>query len=643
MSAHDMSSDEEYRAALERVERAVGVQSSAPVPASAALVLVKSSRDNRDTRDTAFHKSRRRFRRPGHARDKGVPFPHYELVEDGPKPGVYWCGVAREQDGSFIQRDPEWVCSPMHVVAMTRDPRNGDWGRLVKFADDDGHIHQWICPQSWHARDGAEAREALLDAGLRITDDPKLRRRVTDYVQQATPKARVRCVTRTGWHGKVFVLPRGTIGDAGDEQVMFQSSTTDESGLGQSGTLAGWIANVSQRCTGNSRLVMGISTGFAAPCVDLLGLEGSGVHLRGRSSTGKSTVLAVAGSLFGPWEYVRNWRSTDNGLEGTAAMLSGMLFILDEMGQIEPRFAGSAAYLIANGRGKARSKRDGSPRAVRRWKVLLLSSGEIGLRDLIAETGRKIRAGQEVRIIDLPSDAGFGLGVFEHVPAGMTAAAFSDHLKQTAANDYGHAFPAFVEKLAEDLEAARRALRELQQGFAQELTPAGASGEVRRVADRFALIAAAGELATGFGLTGWDEGESRRAIGTCFAAWLEARGTAGDAERVAVLAQVRGFLEAHGEARFTNWYSTDVDRVRTFSRAGFRKDSPGEGPTYYVEREAFRAEVCSGFDYRMVVHALVETGALRTGGDREYTRKERLPDGRNARVYVITPALWNDE
>ena len=68
------------------------------------------------------------------------------------------------------------------------------------------------------------------------------------------------------------------------------------------------------------------------------------------------------------------------------------------------------------------------------------------------------------------------------------------------------------------------------------------------MAQRFAIVAAAGELATAFGLTGWKQEEAERAAKQCFADWLKARGHKGNAEPTAMLKQVRAFLEAHGKA-----------------------------------------------------------------------------------------------
>lgn len=605
----------------------------------------KTHRDSRDNRDTTSQLASSVPEHPGQNRDNrdtpDAKRPHFELVEAAddthPAPGVYWHDFAN--DGSAAP--PGWICSPLRVLAMTRDAQNSEWGRLLEFPDRDGKVHRWTCPQSMHAGNGDELRAVLLREGLTITSTASLRRMVGDYIQRESPEVRARCVNRTGWHGDVFTLPRETFGDSEAEPVLFQAATIEGVGLGQVGTLAGWIANVAGPCAGNSRLVLALSAGFAAPCVGLLKAEGGGVHLPGPSSCGKTTGMHVAASAYGePERYARSWRTTDNGLEGVAALHSDLLLVLDEIGQLEPRHAGQVAYLLANGQGKSRSHRDGSPRAMATWRVLFLSAGEIGLSDLVTQSGGKVRAGQEVRVIDIPADAGAGLGIFERVPDGMTAAAFADKLKAASATHFGHALPAFLNALVANPGRARDTLGALRESLAAKLTPSDAAGQVRRVADRFALIAAAGELATAWTLTGWATGEAERAAQVCFRAWLDARGTAGNAEGAAMLAQVRGFLDANAEARFTRWDATDVS-PRTVNRAGFRKQGD-DGPTFYIERECFRREVCAGFDHQAVARTLAGVGALELGSGGESTRKERLPDGRSVRVYVIGPALWGD-
>ncbi|TAM37736.1 MAG: DUF927 domain-containing protein, partial [Burkholderiaceae bacterium] len=609
-----------------------------PTEAVSTSPLQKSTGTAGTNRDTNNDVGLRVPVATGTNRDNRDKRPHFELsgADDTHRaPGVYWCDM--DKDGN--EAPPAWICSPLIVSAKTRDADNGEWGRLLEFFDADHKPHRWACPQSLHAGNGDELRAVLLREGLAITTNPKLRRMVGDYIQRAQPKVRARCVLRTGWHGDAFVLPRETWGDTEAEPVLFQAAALDGLALGQGGTLESWIEQVSAPCTGNSRLVLALSAAFAGPVLGLLGSEGGGIHLRGPTSCGKSTALHVAASAYGkPESYARNWRATDNGLEGVAAVHTDLLLVLDEIGQLEPRHAGQVAYMLANGQGKSRSRRDGSPRPAATWRVLFLSAGEVGLSELVTQDGGRMHGGQEVRVIDLPADTGRH-GLFECIPDGVIPAAFSDRLKNAAATHYGHALPAFLHVLTQDPGTARNVLRQLRDSLADTITPKDAGGQVRRVAQRFALVAAAGELATVHKLTGWTTGEAEAAAKTCFAAWLDARGTVGSSDTAAMLAQVRAFLEANGEARFTPW-DADEHAPRTINRAGYRKGS-ADGLTYYVEREAFKREVCKGFDPQAVARALKSAGALQSDKDGT-TYKTRLPDGRSVRVYVITPALWGE-
>lgn len=578
---------------------------------------------------------------------EGTPLPYFAFVERAvsgyPGPGVYYIGQAIEGTKKEVvgHLPPQWLCSPLRVVASTRDAEQSEWGRLLVFTDLDAHTHRWPMPFELLAGDGSELRATLLREGVRITSNRALRSRLETYLQQVPPRIKARCVSCTGWHGNAFALPRETYGDSDAEPVLLQGANLGAVALGKSGTLAEWRELVAAACAGNSRLVLALSMAFAAPCLGLLQCEGGGVHLRGPSSGGKSTALHLAASVYGPPDgYGQTWRATDNGLEGAASVHSDLLLVLDELGQLEPKHAGQVAYLLANGQGKARSRRDGSPRAVARWRVLFLSAGEIGLGDLVTQNGGQVHAGQEVRVIDLPADASAGFGLFDRVPDGVSPSAFADKLKVSVAKLHGTALPVFLKALTANQDKHRETLQALRAEVSAQLAVSDSSGQVRRVADRFALIAAAGELATALDLTGWATGEATNAARACFAAWLAARGTSGDAEPAAMLAQVRGFLEANGEARFTPWIADDRT-PRTINRAGYRRDGDS-GPTYYVETEAFRKEVCKGFDHRAVARVLTEKKALEVGGDGRPTRKSRLPDGRSARVYVVTPALWED-
>jgi uncharacterized protein (DUF927 family) len=297
--------------------------------------------------------------------------------------------------------------------------------------------------------------------------------------------------------------------------------------------------------------------------------------------------------------------------------------------------------LLANGHGKARASVTGAARRAARWRLLFLSAGEQSLASLVAEGGRRLHAGQEIRLADVDADAGAGMGIVEQLNGHASPAALVDAIRDAAARTYGVAGIEWLRRLVPDRPKIADHLAANVTQVAAELAPSGTSGQTERVARRFALVAVAGEIATAYRLTGWPEGEAIAAARRCFEAWLAGfGGGVGRREDREILAHVRGFIEAHGQSRFQQWDASDAQKV--IDRAGFWRDVGGER-RYYVLTETFRREMCAGFDQRDVVRVLKACGALEPGGDGKTTRRERLPGMGHARCYVLTPRVWEGE
>lgn len=176
--------------------------------------------------------------------------------------------------------------------------------------------------------------------------------------------------------------------------------------------------------------------------------------------------------------------------------------------------------------------------------------------------------------------------------------------------------------------------------FVDEVVPQNAAGQALRVARRFGLVAVAGELASHYGLTGWAGGEAETATKKCFNAWLENFGGVGNQEERAMLAQVRAFFEAHGASRFATWNDPDDQHVR--DRAGFSR-IVGDAPEYFVFPEAFRREVCKGFDAKAVATALRKAGWIEPDKSGKTAQTQRLPGMGPTRCYVFTGRMWEAE
>jgi putative DNA primase/helicase len=545
-------------------------------------------------------------------------------------------------------KSPLWVCTQLEVPALTRDADGQGWGYLLEFTDPAGNARQWAMPARMLAGDGTEFRGVLMAQGLRIAASTRARALLAQFIQSRQPEEHARCTDRIGWHGAAFVLPRETLGDSG-ERIVFQTDGTVENTFRQRGNLGHWRDRVAQYCVGNSRLAFAVSCAFAGPILRPAGIDSGGFHLRGDSSCGKTTALRVAASVYGGPSYVQRWRTTDNALEAIAAQHCDGLLILDELAQVDSKTAGECAYMLANESSKARSTRTGQARARLTWRLLFLSAGEIGLAAHMAESGKRARPGQELRMADVPADAGAGLGIFEELHGSENGATLAQYLAKASEAQHGIVGRAFLDWLVAHADTLRERTRAGIQRLARLWIVAGASGQVQRVGRRFAAVAIAGELATEAGLTGWPEGEATGAAKACFDAWLDSRGGIGNAEDRQMLRQVRAFIEAHGEARFTSWSrATDDHAPKTMHRAGVRKavSEPGGdiiGWEYFFLVETFRNEVCEGFDWKAVLKLLRDRGHLVPDKGRPFDCKPRLPGFGPTVCYCVKSSILDSD
>lgn len=556
--------------------------------------------------------------------------------------GVYR-QIEREGDDGTVRKSWVRFGSELHVLALTRNDEGEDWGRLLRVIDRDGLAHTWAMPAALLAGAGDPLRAELLRLGFELEPRRDAKAWLLEYLITAEPETRARCVGRVGWHGETYVLPDGSIGTAeGSEQVLLQTAEKPDHAFNMAGQLADWQAEIAAPAQGNSRLVLSISAAFAAPLLALAGDEGGGFHFRGASSSGKSTALTVAGSVWGGGGtrgFVRQWRATDNALESVAAMSCDSLLCLDELSQVDAKAAGAAAYMLANGKGKARAGREGQARKVLEWRVLFLSNGEIALADKIKEGGGRIAAGMEVRVIDLRADAGAGMGIFENTHGAADPATFAQRLKKSAHTHYGSAGRAFVVELASDIPRYRDELETLRKFFVEKYLPQGADGQVKRVLDRFALVAAAGKLATRMGLTSWEKTSSRDAALACFSNWLAERGGVGASETTEAKRRISEALQLHGSSRFQRWAKSSSDRMVITNRLGFVKiegnpDVEEVESTFFFMAEPLK-EILTGLDFRAVVAELMAAGVIVSQGGKPNKVFHVSSGGGKHRLYQI--------
>jgi putative DNA primase/helicase len=541
------------------------------------------------------------------------------------------------------------IAGHFDVEAMTRNGDSNSWGLLLRWKDPDGKEHRFALPRELLSSDGNEARSVLMDQGFYVAPSKDARSKFNAFLLQVTSPNRALATDRVGWNGNAFVLPDECFGGNPGETLLLQNSTAHEHSFRQAGSLEEW-QEIPTLAVGNSRLILAISMAFAGPLVGPCSEEGGGVHLKGPSSIGKSTALKAGASVWGSGDnagYVKSWRATANGLEGVCLNHNDTFLCLDEMAQVSAKDAGEAAYMISNGAGKVRSSRDGVARNSAKFRVIFLSSGEIGLADKVAEErqGRRVTAGQQVRIVDVSADAGKNLGLFEDLHGFESGKALSKHIVECSKRVYGTAGRAFLAAIVPEIDDIKRQCGQVTAAFCEQYLPEDADGQVARVAQRFALIGFAGELAVRLGIIRvWKAGDAIQAAGICFEAWLNERGHTGAAEIHGGIQAVRSFLQAHGLARFVPaWEEEEQTRIPNPQRevCGYRKQTEN-GWDYYINDVGW-AEMCAGFNSKEIAKALIESKALRPNSEGRAKKEVRIPIYGKARYYHIAASFLQEE
>ncbi|WP_016955508.1 DUF927 domain-containing protein [Catenovulum agarivorans] len=575
-----------------------------------------------------------------------------------------------------------YISKPIHVLALSKNA-SGDglnWGTLVAFNDFDQQTKQWNIPNKLFNDNGGQAiLKELLDRGFEFEPRRNSKKLVLEYLEASKPPKRINLTQSRGWHDnyKAFVLHDRVLGD-NKANLMFYSERPFKTDLSSKGSLEEWREYVSKPCVGNPFLIFSVSLALAAPLVELMGFETMGFHLFGDSSLGKSTSLNVGNSVYGdPKTYGRTFRGTDNGLELLAADRNSLFLTLDEIHEADPNQLGGIVYMLGNGQEKTRAQAYGAGSSdIRKWHLAFLSSGEHTLAQRLAEIGKKATGGQAQRLIELHACLHEDeiikkkMGSLNNLHGYDHGSKLAEYLSEQTRHYHGCAFPAFVEALlAYDVTKAKQFIENVIEGFTVTVLSEKASGQAKRAAKKFALVAAAGLLAVELKITAWHQDHVLEALDTLFTHWLNARGGEGNIEVIEIIKHIRLQFELHGEGRFTRWdevkslsdeQSTVIDThvPRTPEQWGFKRGlvekSTLDGDTlafeYYVHPTVFEQVVCRGYDYKRVARLLKDIGALvLTESEQKEGRlktKARIPGSGKKRVHIYRidgTQLFDDE
>ena len=515
----------------------------------------------------------------------------------------YLCtdGVYKNKSQSLIK-----ICGYLDVKALCRDGESSDWKKLIEFKDVDGFTHQQQISEVVFLGQHKDILGPLVKDGLQVINSVD----TVNYIKTVTPQDRVRIVYKIGWHTfnslDYFVLPDGQIPHNALEHIILDPSVTAPT-IGCKGTLKEWQDHIAKPAVSSSRSILSICAAFAAPLVSLGHRANAGFHLRGNSSSGKSVAQAIGCSVIGSPNYKQSWKSTANGLEGIALAYNDLMLPLDEISQADPTSVCTSIYDLMNGKQKIRANKSGLvSKTIMNWFLLVLSSGEESLRDIAMKQGRRVKAGEEIRLADIPADAGNELGVNEFLPKGFTSIQdYGTAMKNAVHQYYGTAFQAWLTLLAgykhDDIPTD---LATEINTFVTEVAPKGTS-QVKRVAESFGLLAVAGELASENDITGWAKGVAWKGVKTCFEAWHREFGDGLPKEEQEIINRALNVLTKN-QSCFIDLHREQVPDVHI----GWIDSSKSGNQEFYVYRQAYVEHFCMGKSSRLVDQILKKAGIL---------------------------------
>ena len=557
--------------------------------------------------------------------------------------------------------DLEWIADCCWVSTATRGIDGTDAGCVICWLDPRSRgVKQLAIANRRFYESGNALVLQLADLGMQIV--PGAERALLKYLGSfRLPASKVvMSASRLGWNRNesdrpVFVLPQRTIGiDVNRPQVIFQpkDQLANLSALQVSGSLENWQHHVVRKCIGHPLLVFALSAAFAAPLLRLVKLDSGGFHFYGASSKGKTTLLQAAASVWGNGadsavshdSYLTRWNSTANAFEATAVAYNDLLLPLDELGTCDARDVGKVVYDLFGGRGKSRLTKESTLQAQRTWQTLVLSTGEISLRDKIQENSSRLpHAGQLARMSDIPMP---DRGIIEAHDEN-SARNVVQGIKEACGQSYGVAGPTFLTGLIDllclpgEAGAAQSFVQlgdtviDLVKAAERQLAFNGLESHQQRVMRRIAVCAVGGQLAAELGVVPIAKEQILDAARYVRDLWL------GDdnnvSEDVRGINALREFI-LHNEDRFRE--AKDDSHI-VHNIVGYKTAEAGTTHRLYLlttERfkEICRQHRCSS---KTVIQAVKNRGLLYVNETRRLTSKHCIEGVGRPHFYAIRASI----
>jgi uncharacterized protein (DUF927 family) len=516
----------------------------------------------------------------------------------------------------------ELFAGPLFVRATTESLAGSDGGLILEFQSLKGQFHTYSIPRQRLHQEASKLAEDLSSMNYKIFAGKE--KKLLEYISRCQPtEERISC-TQTGWTvaqdaSLVFVFPTY----ATNPNYQFQPERYSPSTLTvrTAGTVPQWNDSI---FTTDPYPFFAILASLSAAVVKFSGLATGGFHFYGGSSSGKTTLLQIAASIWGSGAdpsdaanhpYINRWNTTLNALEGLAAGHNHLPLIMDELGSVDGRNYQRMIYDLSGGQGKSAMDASRNLRKPRTWQNIILSSGELSSQTKLeeAQIGKKqhAKAGALIRLIDVAVDQ----SMFKdrhHV----------DKIKRLAYKYFGSLGPAFISNICSQF--SEPAIRdEIEKRIDESINRLSSGRNLNSLQERalkqFALCEATGILLCHFKLIpGLTRATVKKCIDKIVNDWLPSSEALSDSERG--VASLREYILKYRESRFRQLKADGLrssDEKLLNQLSGYVQQTPAE-LHFHLFPEAF-SEACNG-ETKIVAKVLLAKNCLVTRKGRLYNR-----------------------
>lgn len=285
-------------------------------------------------------------------------------------------------------------------------------------------------------------------------------------------------VTKTG---EQFILLEETF--AADNFHGLKPITSSKININAKGTLDEWIKMFLNEVLGNPLLELATAVGISGLINSFLFKNGIThinslfFHFVGDSSSGKTTSAMLALSTSGSTDkgehgLLKTWLSTNNGIVQSLNNNFGVPIAFDELSMSEITKLTPLIYSITEGSEKSRLYPDGTPKPVRKWNTVVISTGEYSL---LHNQHTAKNNGLNVRVIELN---------LKWTKSAMN----SDNIKKIVKNNYGHILQEIAKTLIKnDIEEISEEFNQQKNWFKNALKDDTSNTGIRML-DTYAVI-----------------------------------------------------------------------------------------------------------------------------------------------------------